>query len=195
MGNGDTEAPVITVNGNNPAEILKGSVYADLGATVTDNVNNNLGYKTYVDGVLVSQISLDTSTTTTYAINYVATDQAGNTSTSTRTVIVTDGSSGIPNSQFLISNEESSEETATSTPASAQSSGEATPVVAEEAPAPEPTPTPEPEPESAPAPAPAPEPELTPVSEPTPEPAPAPEPAPTPEPTPADTSSSTPETN
>ena len=111
------------MNGNNPAEIEKGSVYADLGATVTDNVNQNLGYKTFLDGVLISQISLDTSTTTTYTIDYVATDQAGNTATTTRTVVVKDSASGISNNQFPISNEGSNDtinqaETATSTPVS-----------------------------------------------------------------------------
>src|SRR3989338_1726297 len=35
----DTVAPVITVLGNNPADIAVGAGYSDLGATVTDNVN------------------------------------------------------------------------------------------------------------------------------------------------------------
>jgi hypothetical protein len=88
----DTEAPVITINGNNPAEISIGGTYSDLGATVTDNVNDNLGITALIDGVEVTggfgNIQIDTSTSTTYTITYSATDQAGNTSTAERDVIV-----------------------------------------------------------------------------------------------------------
>ncbi|KKU76489.1 MAG: FG-GAP repeat protein, partial [Candidatus Giovannonibacteria bacterium GW2011_GWB1_47_6b] len=45
----DTEAPVITLNGLNPTQIEKGSVYSDMGATVTDNKDQNLGYKVTVN--------------------------------------------------------------------------------------------------------------------------------------------------
>ena len=83
-----SSAPIITINGNNPAEIVKGTPYADLGAIVTDDKDDNLGIKYYVDGIKVEQISLDTSTTTTYTIDYVATDSDGNTATSTRKVII-----------------------------------------------------------------------------------------------------------
>jgi hypothetical protein len=99
----DTEPPVITVNGNNPAEIAVGAVYADLGAAVTDNVNSNLGVKARVDNnndnhndnsenwVEVGGIHLNTASSTTYTIYYRATDQAGNVGTATRTVVVGDG--------------------------------------------------------------------------------------------------------
>ncbi|MEX0652025.1 MAG: immunoglobulin-like domain-containing protein [Candidatus Paceibacterota bacterium] len=90
-GDTDITAPVITVVGNNPAEIAKNASYVDLGATVTDNVNNNLGIAYAVDGVVVSSINLDTSTDVTYTITYSATDQAGNTGTATRTVVVGTG--------------------------------------------------------------------------------------------------------
>ncbi|MBT7339041.1 MAG: DUF5011 domain-containing protein, partial [Candidatus Jacksonbacteria bacterium] len=86
----DTTPPVITINGNNPAEIEVGATYSDLGATVTDNVNDNLGITTYVDGVQTSNISLNTASSTTYTISYTATDQAGNTATSTRQVVVSE---------------------------------------------------------------------------------------------------------
>ena len=43
---------------------------------------------TAFNGTLVSDIVLDTSTTATDTIDYVATDQNGLTSTSTRTVII-----------------------------------------------------------------------------------------------------------
>ncbi len=84
----DTTPPVITILGNNPATIDVGVVYSDLGATVSDNVDQNLGYTTFVDGVLAADITLDTSTPATHAIDYVATDTAGNTATSTRSVVV-----------------------------------------------------------------------------------------------------------
>jgi hypothetical protein len=77
----DTEAPVITINGNNPAVIDLGASYNDIGATVTDNVNTNLG-------ITVSGDQIDTSVAGTYTVTYTATDQAGNSVTATRTVIV-----------------------------------------------------------------------------------------------------------
>ncbi|MFA6536642.1 MAG: immunoglobulin-like domain-containing protein [Candidatus Paceibacterota bacterium] len=77
----DSEPPVITVAGNNPATVEKGNSYADLGATVTDNVNNNLGVTTSGDEV-------DTSIVGAYTVVYTATDQAGNVGTAERVVNV-----------------------------------------------------------------------------------------------------------
>ncbi len=87
----DTAAPIISINGNNPANIALNSSYSDLGATVTDNVSENLGISYAVDGVIVSTINLDTSSDITYTITYSATDQVGNIGTATRTVIVGTG--------------------------------------------------------------------------------------------------------
>jgi hypothetical protein len=84
----DTTPPTVTINGDNPAHIHVGDTYADLGAAVTDNVDQNLGYKTFLNGALASNIVIDTSAVATDTIDYVATDNAGNTATSTRTVIV-----------------------------------------------------------------------------------------------------------
>jgi len=53
-----------------------------------DKIEQNLGPKTFVNGKLVSDIVIDTSAAATDTIDYVATDSAGNTATSTRTVIV-----------------------------------------------------------------------------------------------------------
>jgi len=58
--------PTITINGDNPAIITVGNSYADLGATVSDTGpgqagDTNLGYKTFLNGALVSNITLDTS--------------------------------------------------------------------------------------------------------------------------------------
>jgi hypothetical protein len=84
----DTTPPVITINGANPAHIQIGDTYSDLGATVTDNVDQNIGVHAFVGSTPIEQAFIDTSATTTYHINYVATDSAGNTATSTRTVVV-----------------------------------------------------------------------------------------------------------
>jgi len=78
----DTEPPVITINGNNPANVEVGAAYADLGATVFDAGSPNIGVHTF------GLEAIDTSTTTSYVVTYTATDQAGNTATTTRQVIV-----------------------------------------------------------------------------------------------------------
>jgi hypothetical protein len=81
--------PVISINGDNPAHINVGGTDNDLGATITGpQADINLGIKTFLNGALISNIVLDTSAVATDTIDYVATDQAGNTSTSTRAVIV-----------------------------------------------------------------------------------------------------------
>ncbi|KKW10390.1 MAG: Phage tail fiber-like protein [Parcubacteria group bacterium GW2011_GWA2_49_9] len=88
---GDTTAPILTVNGNNPATVAVGAVYADLGASVTDNVSTNLGVYALVNGVdvgVASNISINTASSTTYTIEYYAIDQAGNRGSAQRTVIV-----------------------------------------------------------------------------------------------------------
>jgi len=79
----DTQPPTISVNGNNPATVEKNASYLDLGATVTDNVSQNIGYQTTGD-------QIDTSVPGTYTVTYTATDVAGNTASATRTVVVTD---------------------------------------------------------------------------------------------------------
>ncbi|MDO8561787.1 MAG: tail fiber domain-containing protein, partial [bacterium] len=87
----DTTPPVITLNGNNPANITVGDTYGDLGATVTDNVSQNLGIYASLDGGATTtpeQIIVDTSIAGEHTILFSATDQAGNTGTATRTVNV-----------------------------------------------------------------------------------------------------------
>ena len=92
-----TTPPVIAINGSNPAIIHVGDTYADLGATITGpQADLNLGIKTFLNGTLVSTITLDTSATVTDTIDYVATDGEGNTATSTRTVIVAAEASSAP---------------------------------------------------------------------------------------------------
>jgi hypothetical protein len=80
---------VIQINGDNPAVVQVGASYADLGATITGPAADlNLDIKTFVNGLFVSTIVLDTSAAATDTIDYVATDSQGLTSTSTRTVII-----------------------------------------------------------------------------------------------------------
>jgi Domain of unknown function (DUF5011) len=81
--------PVIQINGANPAVIHLGDIYADLGATITGPQQDlNLGMLTYLNGSKTDTIQLDTSTTSTSAVDYVVTDQFGTTATATRSVIV-----------------------------------------------------------------------------------------------------------
>ncbi|MFA6006869.1 MAG: glycine-rich domain-containing protein [Candidatus Paceibacterota bacterium] len=67
----DTEAPVITMLGLNPSTINMGSSYSDMGATVTDNVDHNLGIVTTGD-------QIDTTLAGTHEVKYNAVDNSGN---------------------------------------------------------------------------------------------------------------------
>jgi hypothetical protein len=91
---GTTTPPSINIQGSNPATINVGDTYTDLG--VTDNQGHDLGYKTFLNGTHVSNIVIDTTQVATDTIDYVATDTWGNTSTSTRTVIVETAPSIVP---------------------------------------------------------------------------------------------------
>jgi len=100
----DMDPPVITLIGDNPALLPKGSIYGDLGATVSDNVNNNLGYRTE------GEEGVDTGILGEYTITFTAVDQAGNVGTATRLVIVYDPALGVPEiGGAVITNEESGE--------------------------------------------------------------------------------------
>lgn len=82
-------APVIQINGENPAIIRIGTTYSDLGATITGPAADlNLGIVTFLNGKLAPNLTLDTSAAATDTIAYVVTDQNGFTSTSTRTVVI-----------------------------------------------------------------------------------------------------------
>ncbi|MEK7208017.1 MAG: immunoglobulin-like domain-containing protein, partial [Patescibacteria group bacterium] len=154
LDRGDTEPPVITVNGNNHAEIAMGANYADLGASVTDNKDSNLGLYAIVDGVDVgsaSNIQLDTASSSTYTIEYYSTDQAGNRGTAQRTVVVGAGAPTLAENTTAPTGE-GILETATSSPEANLPLAEtpAVDVVVETAPAPAPAPEPAPEPTSEP---------------------------------------------
>jgi len=113
----DPAAPVITINGNNPATIDVGSTYIDLGATVTDDKDTNLGILASVDGgakVDLSSIYIDTSTSSTHTIVYSATDNDGNVGTAERTVNVVNPASTLQQGLTLLEGD-SATPTATST--------------------------------------------------------------------------------
>ncbi|OGD66702.1 hypothetical protein A2442_00245 [Candidatus Campbellbacteria bacterium RIFOXYC2_FULL_35_25] len=76
----DIEAPDVTVVGNNPAYVEIGANYSDLGATVVDNVNDNLG--------VIAEGEVDVNTEGIYEVIYKATDQMGNVGTASRFVVV-----------------------------------------------------------------------------------------------------------
>ncbi len=80
----DTTSPIITLNGDNPTELIKGTPYTEAGATATDDR----------EGIVNVTIagSVDTNKVGTYIITYTATDSAGNTATATRTVKIVDTS-------------------------------------------------------------------------------------------------------
>ena len=67
----DTTPPVIVINGDNLVTITLNTIYADAGATCTDNLDPN---------PTLTQIStVDTSTVGSYTVTYSCTDDAGNT--------------------------------------------------------------------------------------------------------------------
>ncbi len=76
----DNTPPVISLNGDTVLKLSSGDSYAEPGATAIDST----------DGVLEVAISgtVDDNTTAEHLIIYTATDAAGNTATTTRTVIV-----------------------------------------------------------------------------------------------------------
>jgi hypothetical protein len=80
----------LQVLGNNPARIALGAGYADLGVVLLDPTNPNIGYHAFVDGAPSDPPQIDTSTTSAHIIEYRATDQAGNTFSVTRVVLVGD---------------------------------------------------------------------------------------------------------
>jgi len=162
---GDTEAPVVQVLGDNPAHVVVGAAYTDLGAAVTDDSNEELDIKIFVNDAPVANVSIDTASAGEWTVRYESTDSAGNSGSAERTVIVSEA-------------EPSPTPTPEPTPAP-----EPTPPAPTPTPEPSPTPTPEP----IPAPTPTPEPAPAPTPEPTPPPpAPTPEPTPSPEPPPAE---------
>ncbi|NOZ75626.1 MAG: DUF5011 domain-containing protein [FCB group bacterium] len=76
----DNDAPVITMNGDNPLQTICLYGYADPGVTVADNCDTN--------PVVTMTSTVDTSAVGSYSVTYTATDASGNSSSVTRTVDV-----------------------------------------------------------------------------------------------------------
>ena len=116
--------PQIQINGDNPAIVQVGDTYNDLGATIEGPQQDlNLGIQTFVNGAAMSPVQIDTSQAATDTIDYVATDQNGLTSTSTRTVIVEPAqASSIVPSEDASSSPTTNDDSATTSAATATSS-------------------------------------------------------------------------
>ena len=80
LPSGDTIAPVVTLNGDNPMYLFEGTPFTDPGATATDNVDGSVN-------VTVSG-TVDANNAGTYTLTYSARDTAGNIGMVTRTVNV-----------------------------------------------------------------------------------------------------------
>jgi len=76
----DTIAPIITINGANPMDIIKTLPYTELGATAMDNVDGSVSVTTTG--------SVNTAVVGSYIITYTAKDSSNNTATDTRVVNV-----------------------------------------------------------------------------------------------------------
>ena len=76
---GDKTAPVLTLNGESPMEIVQGGTYTEPGC------NSDGG-----EGITITG-TVDPNVPGTYTITYTSTDKAGNVGTTTRDVIVTAG--------------------------------------------------------------------------------------------------------
>ncbi|MEK7628861.1 MAG: immunoglobulin-like domain-containing protein [Patescibacteria group bacterium] len=91
----DLTPPRIQMLGNNPARLTIGSSYSDLGIVVTDDVTQSPITQMYLNGNLVTSISIDTSVVGEWVIVYDARDLAGNMATAMRRVEVYDATAPI----------------------------------------------------------------------------------------------------
>ena len=80
----DTVPPSISLTGNATINLSVGGVFSDPGATATDGVDGDLTSSIVISG------SVNTSNAGTYLITYSVTDNAGNSASITRTVVVND---------------------------------------------------------------------------------------------------------
>jgi uncharacterized repeat protein (TIGR01451 family) len=84
----DSEAPVITLNGQNPMTLSSGQPFINPGASASDDCEGARP--------VTSSGTVDTNTPGTYTVTYTASDSAGHTATSPRTVIVEGAANGAP---------------------------------------------------------------------------------------------------
>ena len=79
----DTNAPVITLLGDNPMDVAQGTAFVDPGATALDDVDGDISTNIVVTG------SVDANTAGIYTLDYDVSDAASNAATTvTRTVNV-----------------------------------------------------------------------------------------------------------
>ena len=80
----------IQVLGNNPARVPLRASYIDLGAVLLDPYNTNVGLHIFMNGTETGSPNIDTSTTTSYTIEYRATDKQGSIIVARRIVLIGD---------------------------------------------------------------------------------------------------------
>lgn len=100
----DTTSPSITLNGDATVIIGKGDTYADPGATAVDDEDDSPTVTSDFATVL------DVNTPDEYVITYTATDEDGNSSSVTRTVIVSFRGSDV-NATYTSSYRDSTQDT------------------------------------------------------------------------------------
>ena len=84
----DNTIPVITMNGNVSVTVNKGGIYADAGATATDNIDTSL--------TVISSGTVNVNIVGIYTITYNVSDSSGNAATSVvRTINVVDVSAPV----------------------------------------------------------------------------------------------------
>jgi cytoskeletal protein RodZ len=81
-------APVITVLGDNPFNILVGGTYTDPGATAADAEDGDITSR------ITASSTVDTSVAGTYTVTYRVTDNGGLSDEKTRTVVVSESNNG-----------------------------------------------------------------------------------------------------
>lgn len=86
----DEEAPVLALNGNDIVYAFIGEDYVEKGYSAADNCSGDISSNVSVEG------SVDTSVEGNYTLTYKVSDGAGNVSSKSRTVIVTErGKNGV----------------------------------------------------------------------------------------------------
>ena len=78
----DTQAPVITLKGENPMTINVGKGYVEPGFTAMDNCDGDITVNVTVSGEVQKYVM------STYTLTYTVTDKAGNVATAERIVVV-----------------------------------------------------------------------------------------------------------
>lgn len=82
-GTDDLDAPVVTLNGDNPQIIDLGDAYTEAGAIATDNEDGDISASIVTDAT-----GVNTAMVGKYTVTYTVVDEAGNTGTAERDVWV-----------------------------------------------------------------------------------------------------------